>query len=68
MAQADQKLQEFNKNPQNLLKLKYFVQKSENSYVEYLATSAIKNLLADYWLKIPACEKKGFKDYLVNYF
>ena len=51
----------------NLPKLKYFLESSSNSYVQYLCASAMKTLLTDYWLKIPMNEKIAIKNYLVNY-
>lgn len=57
MSEADQKLQKFNEDPSNLLKLKFFIERSENPYAQYLAASALKNIFSEYWAKIPMLEK-----------
>ena len=57
LSEADKNLQKFNQDPSNLLKLKFFVERSENPYVQYLAASALKNIFSEYWPKIPMLEK-----------
>ena len=66
--EANKNLELFNSDAQNLPKLKFFLEESKNSYVQYLVASAMKQLLTDHWLKIPITEKVAIKEYLIAYF
>ena len=66
-AEANQNLEIFNTNVGNLPKLKFFLENSENEYVQYLAPSAMKNLLAANWEKIDLMEKLSIKNLVLKY-
>ena len=55
------------KEPQNLGKLRFFLDNSNNNYARYLAASTIKEIFVDHWLKIEVSEKLQIKDYLINF-
>lgn len=65
--EADRLLKEFTEDITSIPKLKIFLEQSQNHYAQYLAASALKNLLGDNWGKIPVTEKAGIKDYLLNF-
>lgn len=65
--EASQKLEAYNNNVQNLPKLKHFIENSSNQYAKFLAASALKQILSEYWLKIPLEEKTAIRRYLLNY-
>lgn len=65
--EASKKLEEFNDDRNNLIKLKYFVESSQNKYCQYLAASAMKKLLEDNWKHVSPDEKVAVRKYLVSY-
>lgn len=54
-------------NIENIPLLKVILDTSTLSSAQYLAASALKNLLGENWLKIPVQEKVNIKDYLLNF-
>ena len=40
---------------------------SQNNYVQFLAASALKNILGECWLKIGIQDKMAIKEYLMNF-
>lgn len=64
---ADQKLKEFTSNLQNVPILQKFLTFSSINYVQYLAASALKNLLTENWDKISFNDKFNIKFYILNY-
>ena len=67
VSEADRILKEFTESTANIARLKLFLEQSTNKYAQYLAATALKNLLGDNWGKIPVQDKAGIKDYLLNF-
>lgn len=64
---TDKSLQLFNGDVNNLSKLKQILENSQNNYAKFLATSAIKQLMSDNWLKIPSEQRQDIKIFLLSY-
>ena len=52
---------------ENIPLLRYFLETSGSKYVQFVAASALKSLFVKHWSRIPLSEKKGIKDYMLNF-
>jgi len=47
--------------------LKFYLEKSDSRFVQFVAASALKCLFTEHWLKIPVSEKLSIKDFVINF-
>jgi exportin-7 len=65
--QANNSLNSFTENPNNLEKLRFVLENSTSTYSQYLAASSLKQLFTTHWSKIANPEKVGIRNYLLMF-
>ena len=66
-AQADCELKSFTEDVTNFNSIRFFLENSHQKYVQFVAASALKQLIEKHWTHILGPEIVSLKDTLLNY-